>query len=421
MNIATSYSKNLTGAYRGLFEQFADDASFLWILRSIAVEQPHYQRQDIFQLEQRIDAQLNGLMTSLGDTWPICVEALQHNEPGESFTAAVLAFRSHDVKKIQIAVEAGLSSDETEKGFISALGWLPHKLVHGWIEKFMASKDLDHKYLALAACSVRREDPGDALTRILQREDCKQHAKLYSRALRLIGELRRQDLMQVAQEASTEEQADISFWASRSAILLGNGAVLAKLKAFVLAPGKHQYKAIDLAFRALGVEQGQQWIKQLAADPGQSRAVIRATAALADPHAVNWLIGKMQEAELSRLAGEAFTSITGIDLEQNQLSLEQPEDAPQPPADDGDDANLSLDEDENLPWPDVDKISHIWSNHGRNFVAGQRYFMGRKISADLLRDKIQNARQRQRHAAALELVLIDATIPLPNTRTKVSL
>ncbi|MCP3852889.1 MAG: hypothetical protein GY694_22075, partial [Gammaproteobacteria bacterium] len=54
-----------TSAYGDTLEQLADNASFLWILRSIAVEQPHYSVSDILELEQRIDAQLDGLMTSI--------------------------------------------------------------------------------------------------------------------------------------------------------------------------------------------------------------------------------------------------------------------------------------------------------------------------------------------------------------------
>ena len=183
-------------AYRDIYEQYVDDASFLWVLRSIAVEQPHQDLTSLRELEQRIEAQLDGLMTAVEDAWEICLQALEHEESGEVFTSTVIAFRSHDIVKIQKVIEVGLCSDETAKGLISAMGWLPGNLVHPWIKKFFTSKDLGHKYIALAACSVRRENPGEYLNRILERDDCKQHEKLYARALRLIGELRRQDLMQ---------------------------------------------------------------------------------------------------------------------------------------------------------------------------------------------------------------------------------
>ncbi|MCP4489281.1 MAG: hypothetical protein GY820_18505, partial [Gammaproteobacteria bacterium] len=99
-----------TAAYGDTLEQLADNTSLLWILRSVAVEQPHYSVSDIRELEQRINAQLDGLMASIEQSWQCCLQALEPGEPGEVFTAAVLAFRSHDVKKIQVAIEAGLGN-----------------------------------------------------------------------------------------------------------------------------------------------------------------------------------------------------------------------------------------------------------------------------------------------------------------------
>ena len=131
----------------------------------------------------------------------------------------------------------------------------------------------------------------------------------------------------------------------------------------------------------------------------------------------------MAEPGSARLAAEAFTNITGIDLQQNQLVDENAEDL-QPQADDdaGEDAapDLSLDEDENLPWPDVSRVQAIWANHGQNFTAGQRYFLGRPIDEEMLRNKLQTGLQRQRHAAALELALLDPALPYVNTRARVA-
>jgi len=46
--------------------------------------------------------------------------------------------------------------------------------------------------------------------------------------------------------------------------------------------------------------------------------------------------------------------------------------------------------------------------------------MGRSITPELLQDKIEHAYQRQRHAAAMELALLDSGIPLPNTRARLN-
>ncbi len=417
--VQVNTANNKMNAYREIYEQFANDASFLWVLRSIVVEQPHYNVADMHELEQRIEAQLDGLMTAVEDAWEICLQALELEEPGEVFTATVIAFRSHDVSKIQKAIEAGLSNDEAVKGLISAMGWLPGKLVHPWVERFFTSKDLNHKYLALAACSVRRENPGQYLNKILERDDCKQHEKLYSRALRLIGEIRRLDLMPHLSEAINSEQDDIRFWAICSTILLGSHTEVKNLEPYVFQVGPHQTKAVNIAFKVLPIEQARNWVSRLVTDITQNRIVIKATGILGDPHAVNWLIAKMYEPAQARLAAEAFTLITGICLEQHHLVAETPPAMPVQPDNDVSNEDISLDEDENLPYPDPEKVSAIWINQGQNFIAGQRYFMGKPITVDWLKDKRTAGTQRQRHLADLELTLLGDT-PLCNTRARIS-
>ena len=421
MNITTPHTSNRAHAYRDMYVQGVVEASFLWLLRSVAVNQPHYTSIDLGELEQRIDAQLNLLMTSMELGWGACDAALELQEPGEVFAATVTAMRSHEIPKIQKAVQVGLSNERTFKGLVSALGWLPAEIIRPWVERFLNGKDMNHKYLGVAACSIRREDPGELLTNILQREDCLKHVKLHSRALRLIGELRRQDLMPALQAAAGSSKADIAFWASWSSILLGQHAMVRNLHPLVLKRGPFQARAIQLVFRVLPVEQGREWISVMTKDPANIRAVVSATGILGDPHAVNWLISKMTDPLLARLAGESFSTITGVDLEKHQLHTQPPAGQSLIPNDDPTDPNVDLDEDENLPWPNVEKITELWRHHGANFLVGRRYFLGKAITPEWLKSRIADGTQRQRHAAALELALIDPQSRLINTRAKASI
>ncbi len=418
-NDELTVNNNTVNAYQDIYDQYVVESSFLWLLRSIAIEQPHYNAQDIIELENRIEAQLNGLLTAIDDAWQACLVALELEEPGEVFTATIVAFRSHDMEKIQQAVHAGLSNKEAEKGLISALGWLPEKLIHPWLKKFFTSKDLNHKYLALCACSVRRENPVDYLNRMLDRDDCKQNIKLYARALRLIGEIRRQDLMPYLAEASNHEDQDVKFWAIWSAILLGQHQQVTQLEPFVLNANPNQLHAINIAFRVLPIETAREWISKLSNDQTQTRIVIQATGILGDPHAVNWLILKMKEIANSRLAAQSFTYITGLNLIENNLTGEDHKHLMEQNNNLEED-DINLDEDENLSWPDYDKVSALWMNSGSRFITGQRYFLGQNISEQHLQHTIYHGNLRQKHAAALELALTHTEQPLQNTRAKIS-
>lgn len=412
-------TNNISHAYLDIYERYVDEASFLWLMRSIAVNQPHYNAADVQALEARVQAQLDGLMTSIDIAWPLCEKALELNAPGEVFAGAIVAFKSHDASKIQKVVDAGLVSDATFKGLISAIAWLPSKISYPWIQKFLTSKDINHKYLAIALCSLRRENPGEFLPKFLQRDDCLQHEKLYVRCLRLIGELKRHDLMSALDTAMASDNKNIAFWASWSAMLLGNKALVTKMEPHIFKASPHQDKALNITFRVLSINDARSWITRLSGDSQHIRTVIKATGILGDPHAADWLILKMREPKYARLAGESFTFITGIDLEKNQLSQDAPEHYEPIPNEDAGDEIVALDDDENLPWPNATAVAAIWKQSSGQFTKGQRYLMGKEINKSNLASHIQNAYQRQRQAAAMELALLDASQILHNTSARV--
>jgi len=403
-------------AYRDIYEQYATDAAFLWLLRSIAVKQPHYNKQELGALEKRLDAQLNGLMTSLDAGWAACKKGLELEEPGEIFTALVIAIRSHDTNKIKQAVDAGLSNNLLKPALYSALAWLPNNLASPWISRFLNGKDMEHKLLGLSACSLKRQDPGEVLIQLLQRKECQMLQPLYARALRLVGELRRQDCMPQLKLASQDERPSIKFWSYWSATLLGHKTCVQQLKPFVFdLKSPFQPIALQLCFRVLPVEEAREWISMLAKDETHSRTIIKATGILGDPHAVNWLIDKMQDKTLAKLAGEAFTVITGADLEKYNLTSELAQHHPL----NIDDESIELDDDENLPYPDYKKVTKLWRSHGQKFIVGRRYFTGQPINTELLKATIENGNQRQRYSAALELALNDNGFAFENTKAKV--
>jgi len=400
--------------YRESFQRFVDDASFLWVLRSIAIKQAGYESSDIQDLDERIDALLDVLILVPDESWALCKESAAIGQAGEIFTTAIIAFRSLDVAKIQFAVDTALAADNAINGLASALAWLPGRLVHSWIKKFLNSKDLNHKYLALIALSLRREDPREYLSVICNREDCIAHALLYSRALRLIGELKRFDLVDVLRTAMNSDVASVKFWAHWSNILLGDYSSAEKLYPYIKTKNPLQEKAIEIAFNVLNIDQAKEWIVQLAKEPKQIRAAIKASSVLGDPQVIPWLITQMRIPELSRVAGEAFTIITGVDLEKNNVALvDLPELDEQFQGEE--DNNVDLDEDLYLPFPDADRVAAVWQKYQNRFISGKRYFFGKPQEEEFIAHLLAMGDQRLRRKAAIKLALIRQGSFLMNT------
>lgn len=402
----------MVNPFQHIYQRYVDEASFLWVLRDIALNQPHYSPNDMRELEERLRRQLNGIMTAPEDAWRECEAGLEIGEAGEVFTAAVTAFRCGHVDKIQKAVDAAVKSEAGLYGLYSALDFLPGNLCHSWLTKFFNSKQRIHKRIAMEACMLRAEDPAAYLERILARQDCRADLALYQSCLQAVAQFKRNDLHAQLGSAAACKESEIQFYALRAQILLGDVSRVHALETFVMAAGEFQREAIQISFRVLPLAEARQWVSRLATTEGMERAAIEAVAALGDPQAVNWLLSKVAQAPLAKAAGEAFSTITGLNLHDEDFSQEELATA----TSENEEDFVELDEDEHLPYPNTDALHAWWQRNNARFSTGQRYFMGQPINDAVLREQLQKGFQRQRHHAALELALRNSAEPLKNTR-----
>lgn len=405
-------------AFANIAEQNASEAAFLWLLRSQAVTSSQYYPFDIRELEGRIEANLDGL-SAVGELgWQVCADQLVYEEPGEIFTAAVVSLRSRNAARIKMVCELALTTPEMTKGLISALGWIETDIAKFWMQRFLSVSDPKYRMLGLAACSVRREDPGKYFLLILQDPDLEKYPVLHARALRLIGELNRNDLVPALNAAMNTDDPIVKFWANWSLALFGNQASVINLKPYLMEDSKLSNKAVQLVFSLLPINEGRKWIGELATKPELKRIMIKAIGILGDPHAIPWLIQQMTNDEMARIAGWAFSQISGIDLESSNLVNEQAEDIETGPTDAAEDENIEMDEDEDLPWPNAQKISRLWQVHHQLLQPGLRYFQGQEVTKQVLAHIFVSANQQQKELAALQRAIHDKNTMLVNTSAR---
>ena len=109
-------------------------------------------------------------------------------------------------------------------------------------------------------------------------------------------------------------------------------------------------------------------LKTLSQDATMVRALIRGIGIAGDSHYIPWLIQQMSDLKLTRLAGESFSLIAGLDLAALDLERKPPENDEFGPNGNPDDDNVAMDEDDSLPWPEPDKIGAWWQTHGARFA-----------------------------------------------------
>jgi uncharacterized protein (TIGR02270 family) len=397
-----------------IIEQHAEEAAFLWLLRDAAVRAPHYSLKDLARLDDRVEAHIDGLRIAGEAGWEICREALGLEEPGEVFTAAVLALENRNPTHIEEVFAVAEAVPETVRGLTSAFGWVSPPQLQGTVKDLLVSTSPLHRRIGIAACAVHRVDPKAALQAAIIDDD----PLLQARALRAVGELGRKDLLPVLRQQLRVKDDTCRFWAAWSAVLLGDrGNGLELLKLAVAPESAFRESALQLALRVMDGASAREWLKGLVQYPDRLRDVVIGTGITGDPMYIPWLIKEMEIPALARIAGEAFTLTTGVNIAYEDLEGERPEGFETGPTENPEDEDVAMDPDEDLPWPDPRKIQSWRDTNKGRFQAGVRHLVGKPITVEHCQRVLASSYQRQRIAAALELSLIQPGGALFEVRT----
>lgn len=394
-------------------QQHAEDAATLRNIRSVLVSAPHVKLHQLRRLDDRLAAHLDGLAVAGEYGSKLAAAALDRPGRGEVFTATVRAIEDRDVFGLDRLLAIAEAMPESLAGVISAFGWVAGSSLYGITKSLLDSASALRRQVGLAACEMHQVDPGTGLVDSALND---QNAALRARALRLVAQLGQVDKVSACVGAMEDKDPRCAFEAARAAALLGNrGASLAALRAIVIGKGPWCRSSIAVLLKLEKPDEARATLETLAQDPACGRLLIRGIGVAGDPHYVPWLIQQMSDLKLARLAGESFSMITGLDLAYLDLERKPPDGVAIGPNDDPDDDNVAMDEDDSLPWPDVDKVVAWWQSNGQAFVPGTRYFMGQPPSTDHCLSVLKSGFQRQRIAAAEYLCLLKPGTPMFNT------
>jgi len=384
---------------------------------------------ELFEHEDRIDAHLDGLLLDPVLGWEKAENALRFGDVGELYVASLVAIASGNQEYINEVEKIAVNSSELATGFVDALLWFPISAIQNTIKSLLNSESLVAQSLGVAALSSRGVDPGSALESLLI-SDKKIVAQ---RAAQAAGEAGRLDLLPLLHKLLGHEDIELRFAVAKAAVMLGSHAAAKVLIDFVRYE-EYRQEAIRSVIPLMSTNSTQFWLNELAKDLTYTRSIVYGSGVLGDPQNIPGLVRAMHDKNYARIAGNAFSVITGIDLDESNLTPDNGEEN-QPVNDENDQQeNTALakdtvqnfdddepDPDEALAWPDPDKITAWWQANHTDFITGQRYLMGLPITDDKnLITVLYQGNQQQRNAAALQLKLRYPQQPLFNTRARVN-
>lgn len=403
-------------AIPAVLDQHAEDAVMLRHIRSVQVRAPHVRLHHLQRLDERLAAHLDGLHVAAVVGLQTCLRLLTDPGVGQVFVAAVCVVQAQSAPGLQHLLQLAQAVPEAETGLVSALGWLEPGRLLGWTQPLLESSDPWLRRVGLAACAAHRVDPGPALNEALASDD----TALRCRALRTAGTCGRIDLRDaiVALLARAPEPPE-RFEAACAALRLGAGPVaINALLSLAESPGPLAADAWLLALQAAPVSEGQQRVStrapHAAGDDAALRLLVKGCASVGCPSCVPWLLELMSGQTHARLAGEAFSLITGADLEALDLERAPPDDVQLGPGDDPQDDDVALDEDEGLPWPDGQRVSVWWQANRARFQTGRRHLLGAPPTWEQALHVLKSGGQRQRWLAAQQLCLLRPGLRLFN-------
>jgi uncharacterized protein (TIGR02270 family) len=386
--------------------QHVSEVSDLWSQRVVLCGSPRVKLRHLGRWDERIAAHLDGVAIAGPEAEPCLAASLESVTPGNLFAATVVALQARNLDRLQELIALAEAVPQACSGLNDAFGWVEPDNLRGLVPRLLQSAVPFQRRLGIAASARHRVDPGIAAGRRIEDGD----PSVRARALRTAGELGLHQMVSSLAAAVDDDDSDCRFWAAWAAVLLGDReqalGFLAQLAgASGELPAARQAMAFQLALQAMRPKAGHDLIRRIAEGPESGRYKIRGAGLIGDPVYVPWLIGQMGNDATARLAGEAFSLITGANLVSLRLERKASDTVGAGPNDDPEDSNVDMDADEGLPWPDPQRVGDWWAAHEGHFAAGERSFMGSPVTPELCIKVLRYGFQRQRQVAALHLAL----------------
>jgi uncharacterized protein (TIGR02270 family) len=407
-----------------MIDQHSENAASLWLIRDNAVRASSFRLADLVKLDERIEANIDGLRIAATRGWSFSLDELDRGGAGEFFIAGILSVESENPSGLDQIIDrayarAAMTMDEPYhpaadpwRGLVSALAWAHQAPTVSAVGRLLDTPRPRTRWLAVAACGARRMVRQQGLEAALADPE----ALVRARAARTIGELGRIDLRKELNAALADPDEDCRFWAAWSATRLGTTEGRTVLAEFASLPGPKSNPALDLLLRCISTEEAKALLRPLARDPARRRTVIRAAGIVGDALYIPWLIGQISDPPVARTAGDALASITGVDIAT--LSRAALPDFQLGPSDDPDDENVSMDEDEGFALPDAERLGQWWDANKAQFIQGTAYFLGTPKSSANWFDALAEAAQRRRWPAALELAVLQPNQAMLEVRAR---
>ncbi|PAQ10962.1 hypothetical protein [Mesorhizobium temperatum] len=306
-----------------IVHQHAEDAAFLWFRRRREIDGPILDETDIGRIDQRLEANLEGLMAAGKAGWEAAqARFTDYAEPSELFVLGVLALRWGDSGAIAAAIDgAAVLGDAGLSSLSAAIACTPRESLRPLVAKWLDTRDVVQCCLGLSALWHHRVDPGPRLPALANHSD----ARIRSRAVRLAGAIKRRDLLPSVLAALDGETPKERLTAALAACLLGETRSPQPLiDKIVASQPELAQAAIEIRLLTMPTKAGKGWLQKHLDQPALRSVATASVGLFGDRAVMPWLIEKMREPDLVAAAGAALRDLFEVDFGDTSLFVVDP-------------------------------------------------------------------------------------------------
>lgn len=369
-------------------EEHLDEAEFLWGMWEQSLVAPNYTLDEVASgPEERLAAHIDGLVIH-GEPAArrLLVPALDSDEPGR-ISAAATALLLGDAREagFQAVLSAIRELPEARPALTRALACAPVPALLPRLRTQLGDPELGA--VAAEVLAFHFEPLSDALGPLLGADD----PALRGLALQtLVYEPDPRRYVR-AIEAGLRDPEVVD-------AAIDAGVRLGLAPAWTCARERAQQpegKAALLLLALRGNEEDRPLLFSALQDSARRADALWALGFLGTPEAGEAALEWLEDQALAPLAGEVFTAVTGVDVEDENLS--------RPPSDD--EERLDHRPEYDLPLPDPMLVLQRWLKERPRLTAGARYLAGARWNPVGLREALRSGPMRRRPAYLLALAM----------------
>lgn len=385
-----------------IYEEHLEEASFLWVQWNRALAAPDFNLEEVAALEERLLAHLDGLVVG-GE--PVARElllpALDSGDPPR-LSAALWALTAEPgimepaelMRQVRTAV-----SGEGGDAFQRALALNGRPEIGEFLLPLLKEKEPLFQAWAIEVLAARAQLPEGAEKEFLAHPEAPVVVAMLRGMPLLPRDVAWRELPRLLTDARPEVR-DAARWAG---MVSGMRPAWDACRAAVDAGTQVEPAALVLL--------------ALSGDERDLTRLLACTGVEALRGDSLWALGfsgRVEAAEaclefmgmkpVAALAGEAFSAITGLKLENAYEETREEEDS-LPPLEEDLARDLEPRPEDALPMPAREAVAAWWKEARKNFARGTRYLRGRVFSMDALLEELEQGPMRRRHMLALEFAL----------------